>query len=244
MRVRTVIIIFLLIFTAAAELTAGGFILGYTQMKLITSAESQLYNAESTDNDSKKNSIPDAAAVPPDLPPGGVGWIKIDDTLIDYPVMQAEDNEFYLTHSPDGERDVCGAVFLDCQAENDSHNKVIYGHNMGRNRTEMFSELVYFEDEQYAGEHSLMRFTQPDGIQTEYILFAVMNFNINRLSEFDYMKREIPPEEFDGWAEYIRKNSIFTSGELHSSDRLITLSTCSRKYGENNRLILFFKEKL
>ena len=74
--------------------------------------------------------------------PEVVGWIRIPETPIDFPVMQTTDNQFYLHHGLDGEYDRLGLPFLDyecCLEESDQ--LIVYGHNMGEGREERFSSL-------------------------------------------------------------------------------------------------------
>lgn len=71
-------------------------------------------------------------------------WINIDNTVIDYPVVQGEDNDIYLKHNFNNEKSISGTVFVDYRNSlNEDRNIVIYGHNM-RNGS-MFSDLNKFK---------------------------------------------------------------------------------------------------
>jgi len=172
---------------------------------------------------------------------GCVGYIEIPETIIKLPVMQGKDNEYYLKHNIDGNYDRCGSLFLDYRANNESSNKVIYGHNMGSGRTEMFSKLVDFQNKNYAEKHRYLNWNDKNGGNNVYKLCAIMNFDINKLSEFDYMKPEFTSEEFNDFKQYVNRNSMFVLDSIEYSDKLITLSTCNRAYGTDNRLIIIFK---
>ena len=73
-----------------------------------------------------------------------IGWIYIPDTHINYPVMQSEDNDFYLHHASDGSYLYAGSIFLDyrCNADFSSISNILYGHNMS-NRS-MFADVINF----------------------------------------------------------------------------------------------------
>ncbi len=85
---------------------------------------------------------------------GMVGWLVIDDTSIDYPVMQGEDNLEYLNKDPAGNYSLSGSIFLDSRNSPDFTDpySVIYGHHMQYGK--MFGALDAFLDEDYLKAHS------------------------------------------------------------------------------------------
>ena len=78
--------------------------------------------------------------------PDAIGWIYIPDTSINYPIMQGEDNDFYLTHGTDGRSLKCGCIELDFRCENRFQNNfnILYGHNMKNGS--MFANVCRFKD--------------------------------------------------------------------------------------------------
>ena len=76
-----------------------------------------------------------------------IGWIQIEDTKIDYPVMQSKDEEYYLDHNIDQEKDNNGAIFIDaeCSIWPRSQNIIIYGHNMKSGK--MFGSLDGYKNQ-------------------------------------------------------------------------------------------------
>ena len=78
-----------------------------------------------------------------------IGWLKIADTNIDYPVMQTDNDTYYLTHDFDGNEDKNGCLFMDskCDPVKPSTNLIIYGHHMKSGR--MFGKLVNYKDSKY-----------------------------------------------------------------------------------------------
>ena len=87
-----------------------------------------------------------------------MGWIRIADTRIDYPVVQ-RDNSYYLDHAFDGSQDSNGTLFMDerCDNVNPTTNTIIYGHNM--NSGLMFGGLKHYLDEDYLNSHRTIEFT-------------------------------------------------------------------------------------
>ena len=85
------------------------------------------------------------------------GWICIEDTVLDYPVMHTPDDpEKYLRLSFEGETSTAGTPFMDAKCGIDSDNYIIYGHNM-KNGT-MFREILQYANKSYWQEHPMIRF--------------------------------------------------------------------------------------
>ncbi len=81
-----------------------------------------------------------------------IGWIRIDGTSIDYPLLQAENNEYYLARNYLDEFATAGSIFLDYRNDFEMDDfLIIYGHRMSYG--EMFSDIVKYADAQYWAEH-------------------------------------------------------------------------------------------
>ena len=87
-----------------------------------------------------------------------IGWLKIDDTNIDYPVMQTVNNEYYLDHNTKQEKDKNGTLFLDkdFSITKPSTNYIIYGHHMKSGK--MFGDLDNYKDEDFYKKHKTIVF--------------------------------------------------------------------------------------
>lgn len=100
-----------------------------------------------------------------------VGWLSIEGTAVNYPVMcTPDDPEYYLKRDFDGNRSNSGVPFFGEGCDTESDNIIIYGHNM-KNGT-MFSSLTNYADESYYEEHPTISFDTPDGDGT-YEIIAV-----------------------------------------------------------------------
>lgn len=164
-------------------------------------------------------------------------WINVKGTNIDYPVVQGEDNDFYLNHGFNKEYLSSGSIFLDYRNNfNDDFNSVIYGHHM-RNRT-MFGELMKFKDEEFFRNNKDITITSKDGTY-DYEIFAVGVFD----ADFGYNDVSFSDEnEFSNFLNKIMSSSTYKRDIVDSSDKIITLSTCSYEY-DNARTAVFAKRK-
>lgn len=174
--------------------------------------------------------------------PETVGWIAIPDTVISYPVMQATDNSKYLHTSFEGNTSKTGAIFID---KNNStapldQNTVIYGHNMGKGRTDMFGTLLYYEDPAYYEQHKYIQFDTNAQQHDWWKIFAVINLDVKH-GEFDYLKLSFQDQkEFMAWVNAAKSLSLYDTGvAVGGGDKVITLSTCDRRdYGKNGRQLI------
>lgn len=98
------------------------------------------------------------AEVNPDV----VGWIRIPDTNVDYPIVQTDNNDTYLHTSFEGEESVAGAVYLDFESDSDmmGFNNILYGHNMKNGS--MFKDVVNYKDPSYFDEHKYFEIYTPE----------------------------------------------------------------------------------
>lgn len=165
-----------------------------------------------------------------------IGWLKIDDTNIDYPVMQTSDNEYYLTHDLNQEYDKNGSIFMDkdCSVVTPSTNLILYGHHMKSGK--MFGTLDDYEDESFYEEHKYITF---DTIYEKGTWEVMYVFRSRVYSEGEvvfkyYQFIDAQSEvEFDSYMEEMAAMSLYDTGVTAAyGDRLLTLSTCD--YQESN----------
>lgn len=172
------------------------------------------------------------------------GWIKIEGTKVDYPVMYTpEDGEFYLYRTFEKEEDPTkeGSIFIDenCSLEPRSTNLLIHGHNM-KNGT-MFHTLIDYEKEEFYQEHPTIIFSTLYS-EDEYEIAAVFLSKIyNRdddVFKFYQFYDAAAPEEFDDFVKNIKENELYQTGITPKyGDELITLSTCEYSQ-ENGRIVV------
>ena len=159
-----------------------------------------------------------------------IGWLKIDDTNIDYPVMQTENNEYYLDHNFNQEYDKNGSLFLDkdCDIVNPNTNMIIYGHHMKSGK--MFGNLNYYSKESYYKEHPRIYFDTiyEEGVYEIMFVFRSRIYNEEDIVFKYYQFIDVNSEdEFNSAMEEMRRMSLYDTGvSAVYGDRLITLSTC------------------
>lgn len=159
-----------------------------------------------------------------------IGWIKIADTNIDYPVMQTSNNEYYLDHNLNQEYDKNGSIFLDsgCDVLKPSTNLIVYGHHMQSGK--MFGKLVDYEKESYYENHKYIEFDTiyEEGLYQVMYVFRSHVFTSGEVA-FKYYQfiDAYSEEEFNSNMEEMKNLSMYDTGVTASyGDRLLTLSTC------------------
>lgn len=175
-----------------------------------------------------------------------IGWVKIDDTIIDYPVVQTDDNEYYLTHNLNQQYDKNGTIFLDkdCSVLKPSTNLIIYGHHMQSGR--MFGNLDYYQDEEYYRKHPLIQFDTIYEKGTWQIMYVFRSrvFNEEDITFKYYQFIDAASElEFDSNMKEMAALSLYDTGvTAEYGDRLLTLSTCD--YRESNGRFVVVAKKI
>lgn len=174
-----------------------------------------------------------------------IGWVKIDDTNIDYPVMQTSDNEYYLDHNLNQEYDKNGSIFMDkdCDVVKPSTNLILYGHHMKSGK--MFGGLDKYSDEKYYESHKYIDF---DTIYEKGIYEIMYVFRSRVYSEqevvFKYYQfiDAMSEVEFDSNMNEMAAASLYDTGVTASyGDRLLTLSTCDYQE-KNGRFVVVAKK--
>lgn len=171
-----------------------------------------------------------------------VGWLKIKDTVIDYPVVQAKDNEYYLHRDFYKNNQFSGIPFLDYESVEASKNKIIYAHNM-KNGT-MFATVAKYDDEEFYKAHRTITY---DTVyeRGEYDIISVFRTTVGSKTEFKYyeyadMETE---EEFDEYVRRVKALSIHATNTMPSyGDTLLTLSTCAY-HTSNERIVIVARKR-
>ena len=159
-----------------------------------------------------------------------IGWLKIDDTNIDYPVMQTVNNEYYLDHNFNQEYDKNGSLFLDkdCDVVQRNTNLIIYGHHMKSGK--MFGGLNKYSSEEYARKHSEIQFDTIYKKGTYEVMYVFRSKIYNEEDVvFKYYKflDAASEKEFDSNMQEMEALSLYDTGVKASyGDELLTLSTC------------------
>lgn len=152
-----------------------------------------------------------------------VGILSIENTDYRVPILQGEDNSYYLNHGPDGKKNSIGSVYLDYRVNIDSSRKLlIYGHNSSG--IDMpFKILEEFYDIDYFNNHKYMSVITSN-MEKRYEIFSVYV----EISDFSYMNLKLSDEEFDNQFKLFKERSLYDTGvEVLSGDEVLVLQTCS-----------------
>lgn len=176
-----------------------------------------------------------------------VGWLKMDGTRIEYPVMQnPEDADYYLNHDFDKKENKGGLPFLDEHSRvNDSDILLIHGHHMKSGW--MFKDLMKYKNESFYKEHATFQFSTFYE-KEEYEIVAVILSQVYRKSDdvFKYYQIENvnTPAEFDSYVQNIKELALYDTGvNAQYGDKLVVLSTCEYST-ENGRLAVVARKLL
>jgi len=170
-----------------------------------------------------------------------IGWIKIDGTNVNYPVMQTPNKpDFYLKRSFDKEYSDFGVPYLDEDCvPGESNNYVIYGHHM-KNET-MFHDLCNYASKDFYDEHPTIKFDTMFGFG-EYQIVAVFRFDTNN-DTFRYNQfTDMDELHFESFMNSVHLRQLYDTGvDAKYGDKLITLSTCEYTY-TNGRFVVVAKK--
>ena len=161
-----------------------------------------------------------------------IGWIEIENTNINYPVLQGTNNRYYMTHNYKKENSKNGSIFLDATYNWNipSNNLLIYGHNLGNGM--MFQELLKYEKESFYQENPVIRFTTAEE-DAEYEIISVFKSRVYYKSEknvfrYYYFINSKSEEEYNQFVKNAKNASLYSiDATANYGDQLITLSTCS-----------------
>lgn len=170
-----------------------------------------------------------------------VGWIQIEDTNVDYPVMWTPDDpEFYLRRNFKKEDSIAGTPFLDADSTMPgSSNWLIYGHNM-KNGT-MFHDIMKYDDPEFYEGHKTIHFDTLDG-EGLYEIVAVCYTQIynedDQVFKYYHYASITDPDSFNTYVQNVKALSIYDTGVTPVwGEQLITLSTCEYSV-EDGRFII------
>lgn len=174
-----------------------------------------------------------------------IGWIKIEDTNIDYPVMAGKDNAYYLSHSFNGKQNANGCIFMDmnCSIFPRSKNVILYGHHMKSGK--MFANLEKYDSYDFYTSHKTFIF---DSIyeEAEYEVAFVFRDYVHASDDTGFKYYEFvnvdSEAEFESYINELKNKSMYdTNVEVGFDDELLTLSTCDYAQ-ENGRFVVMAKK--
>lgn len=186
-----------------------------------------------------------------------IGWLKIPDTVIDYPVMQTMNDEtYYLTRNFEKQDTKSGCLILDTDSvagegtkkegyydqKNPSTNLIIHGHTMKSG--EMFGGLKYYVNPDYGEAHRYIYFDslyEKRTFELIAVFYSQVYYSTDQVFKYYQFFQADTQEEFDDWYENIKKLSLYDTGVTAKfGDEFITLSCCSY-HTEDGRFVVVGK---
>ena len=261
--IRKLVFIAALIVFLATAIPLLVDVLSMVKDEQVSKQLSQLYLDAEDDSEVSENSkeiLPSFKKLL-EINPDTVGYLKIDGTIIDYPVVKTTDNDFYLTHDFYKNESRSGTVMMDYRNKvtKDGHsaNMILYGHNMqvgtffatlGEYWRTMYDQYPEGTKSFYK-EHPVIRFdTLYERAEWKIFGFGIYNVAESRGEVFGYnLKYDFTSE--DDFNDYIinimDRSDIFTDVDLEYGDDILTLSTCYWPYensGNTVRLAIFARK--
>lgn len=194
-------------------------------------------DATETDNQTDPEETEEEEAPPakPPAPPRDpaevnaeyIGWLRISNTNINYPMVIGADNDKYLSTSFEGRRSGLGAIFMDyrCSGGFSGYHSIVYGHN-AKNGS-MFGTLSKYLGAAYLEKNNEITVTLPDGRKETWRIFAARKSDI---TDYSYRVAFSGPESFAAFAESL--------GAPEGVSRIITLSTCTSGGSNDERMLV------
>lgn len=164
-----------------------------------------------------------------------IGWIHMENSPIDYPIVQGEDNDEYIRKLPDGKYNIAGSIFMDYRnaADFGDRHTIIYGHRMNNNS--MFGTIVNYSNQTWYDEHPrCFIMTAEENYVVEFFSGYVVSVD-EEAWKLDFES----DDEFEQWVAEAMARSNFESDVIpEAGERIITLSTCNRINGYTRFVLL------
>lgn len=176
------------------------------------------------------------------------GWVRINDTNINYPLLQTDNNDYYLTHNYKKEKSSYGSIFINsnCDIKNNNANVIIYGHDMKDGQ--MFQDLLKYQDKYFYEQHPTIKIATEEN-ENDYEIISVFKSRIFYQDEKNVFRfyRYYNFENESKYNEYInncKKIQLYDTEKTATyGDQLITLITCEYSQ-ENGRMVIVAKKNI
>lgn len=168
--------------------------------------------------------------------PDVVGWIRFDNpSRIDYPIVQGDSNQTYLTQNWKGQYSVYGSIFLNKNNASDftDANSILYGHRMISGA--MFGDLKKYGEQSFMDNNPYFYIYTPDGKKRTYEIYVYAQ--VKDASDVYTMNFKSSEEKIDYFEKMKARTITSRDVELDEFDTIMTLSTCAR-YGYMNRIVI------
>lgn len=166
--------------------------------------------------------------------PDVTGWIRIEKLGISYPIVQGNDNEYYLTHTFCRKENKCGSIFVEVENQKDfsDFNTFVYGHNM--KDKSMFARLNEFQEEETFVENPEFYIYTPEGVQR----YDIYSCHIAELGTESFCYQFGDEADYAKWQDNMKKQSLYETDIVpKAGQKTVTLMTCTPA-GNNYRFLV------
>ncbi|MEG2233941.1 MAG: class B sortase [Oscillospiraceae bacterium] len=206
--------------------------------QIYESVEQKVFAAPQEDNSTQQNDAycsPVSFKALEDINSDSIAWLKCEGTLINYPIVQGSDNEYYLKHTIMDEWSDAGCVFLDFRNSDEFSDmqSIVFGHNFYR-KDLMFTSLMNYKEQEYYEKFPTMSLYTPN---EEYEIEIFSGYEIEAV-QYDLKLNYDSEDEYADFLRQVQDKSDFRSNAVPTSaDRIFTMCTCAPQ-GDNQRYIL------
>lgn len=203
--------------------------------EIYRSSENEIVESLTSEGQQIRSPFHDLVAINEDI----VGWVTVNDTRIDYPILQAADNDYYMERNYKKEQMRAGSIFMDFRnnISNEDRHTILYGHRM-KDGT-MFGHLKKYLEEDFFNEHRVFYY------DTLYDSYDVEIFSVYKTTtDFYYIQTDFSnDQEYKTFIQELQDKSMYkTDIEIQPDDRIITLSTCDYGLSQSEgRLVVHAK---
>lgn len=166
--------------------------------------------------------------------PDVCGWITMDATNIDFPVLQGENNMSYISRDVFGNFSLAGSIFLDSRddpAFGEAY-ALLYGHHMADGN--MFGDLDKYKAEAFFTENSTGQLILPERIYRLEVAACL----VVAASEKQIFDPELVRQDPNGWLTFVRENALWLREEALKQGQYLALSTCSTEFTDARTVVL------
>lgn len=251
--IRKIIFIVALIVFLATAIPLLADVISMFKDQQVSNRISQMYQLDDTDVPEDNMDVLPSFKKLLEINPDTVGYIRINDTLVDYPVVKTTDNDFYLTHDFYKNESKSGTIMMDYHnkvtPQGHSGNMILYGHNMAVGTffaplNEYWRTMYDSYDEpskSFYKEHPIIRFdTLYEQAEWKIFAFGIYNVDESRGEVFGYnLKYDFTSEDDfnDFMINIMDRSDIFTDVDLKYGDDILTLSTCCWPYEGSEKTV-------
>lgn len=165
-----------------------------------------------------------------------IGHIVFDSNIINLPVLQANDNDYYLRRNINKEYDIKGIPFIDYRCSLNDQNIIIYGHYIKKGSQEMFTPLEKLIDSR---DNDSLQLRLRTSIR-QYKLVSILIVDGENNDNYPFLLQNYSQSEINILNDYIKENSIYSSNDsITLNDSILTLITCTNDMNEFREIAIF-----